>query len=90
MITLASWDTEHFDIKVGNLTLEAPVTEVALHQAVAQATTEGYDLLYLKDVTLEQEWLNDRWLLADEKVVYKSFRPFPIPHQRCIACCIMS
>lgn len=70
MITLASWDTEHFDIKVGNLTLEAPVTEVALHQAVAQATTEGYDLLYLKDVTLEQEWLNDRWLLADEKVVY--------------------
>lgn len=70
MITLASWDTEHFDIKVGNLTLEALVTEAALHQAVAQATAEGYDLLYLKDVTLEQEWLNDRWLLADEKVVY--------------------
>lgn len=71
-------------ISIGNLTLEAPVTEVALHQAVAQATTEGYDLLYLKGRYLGARvaQLTDGCWPMKRLFTPKSFRPFPIPHQR--------
>lgn len=70
MITTAQWDTDNFGIKVGNLTFQDCITVDTIKEARAEAQLKGYDLLYIKNVDIPVELLDERLFLADEKVVY--------------------
>ncbi len=70
MIELVQWDSENFNIKVGNLILSDNLSEQSLSQAIREAKDKDYDLLYLKGCELPTSWLSDKFLLADQKVVY--------------------
>lgn len=70
MIEIALWDTEHFGMKVGNLYIDGKITKEKLCSEMEVAKEEGYDLLYLKNVTLPEDCLQNNIVLADEKVEY--------------------
>lgn len=70
MIELAKWDTDNFGLKIGNLKLYAVSDLSTLKKNISYAKHEGYDLLYLKGVDLPNDYLSDKIILADEKVIY--------------------
>jgi len=70
MVELLKWDTEHFGMKVGKLVLNGIPAYDDLREEMSAAKREGFDVLYLKDVKLPDDYLNDNIVLADEKVVY--------------------
>ena len=47
MIELVQWDSENFNVKVGNLILTDELSEQSLLKAIKQAKDKEYDLLYL-------------------------------------------
>ena len=69
-IKYLEWDTTHFGIKVGELQMDLPITKDELKRVRIDALQEGYDLLYLRGVTLPDSLLSDNIILADQKVVY--------------------
>lgn len=71
MIQLAQWDTENFGIRIGNLIPEGEISKEWLFDQKESAFNLGYDLLYLKDVTVPSDILNSSFFLADEKVIYE-------------------
>ena len=70
MIELAKWDSEHFGIKVGNIIPPESISEIWLDGIMSDARRDGYNLLYLKGITLPENMLSDNIVLADEKVIY--------------------
>lgn len=70
MIQLAQWDTDNLGLKIGNLHIDGDLQIHKLKKEIAHSVKEGYDLLYLKGVTLPEDCLSSKLLLADEKVVY--------------------
>ena len=81
MIELVQWDSENFNVKVGNLMLTDELSEQSLLKAIKQAKDKEYDLLYLKGCELQTSWLSDKLLLADQKVVYyQTIKTHPMYH----------
>ena len=70
MIELAKWDSENFGIKVGNVIPTESISEVWLDGIMSDARRDGYNMLYLKGITLPEKMLSDNIVLADEKVIY--------------------
>lgn len=68
-IKYLEWDSSHFGIKVGELSL-ATYDSSSLDCAISQAKLNDYDLLYLKGVSLPHELLSNRLILADQKVIF--------------------
>lgn len=71
MIQLAKWDTDHFGLKVGHLLWQGEVDMTRVKEIVAEAQKDGYQLLYLKGVTLPKEELDKRFVLADRRAMYE-------------------
>ena len=67
MIQLAKWDTDHFGFKVGHLLWQGEVDMTRMKEMVSEAQKKGYQLLYLKGVTLPKEELDERFFLADRR-----------------------
>lgn len=70
MIQLAQWDTDNLGLKIGNLQFDGDLQICKMYHEIAQSVKDGYDLLYLKGVTLPKGCLSSKLLLADEKVIY--------------------
>lgn len=71
MIQLAKWDTDHFGFKVGHLLWQGEVNMTRMKEMVSEAQKKGYQLLYLKGVTLPKEELDERFFLADRRAMYE-------------------
>ena len=67
MINIAQWDTDNFGIKIGNLIIEDEVSQYALQKEIEYAKSLGYELLYLKGLTLPEDCISENVVLADEK-----------------------
>lgn len=70
MIELASWDTEHFGLKVGYLKFDTNPSNEAIQQEMEIAKCKGYDVLYLMGVNLPDNILNENFVHVGAKVEY--------------------
>lgn len=70
MIQPATWDTEHFGLKVGELLWTGDFDNQQLEAWKTRSKKEGYDVLYLRGVELPEDALDEDVVLADQKTVY--------------------